>query len=1072
MGNSRRTTEGALLLFASVILLLGFLLVFLAKLPELKIDGTVDINTARPDKIASALRIDPGLAKLVVKYRDEHGFFTSTESICDVKLLTEKQVAALMHLLDKKDIRELSPGELSRDAGLTDAVASRLVDVLATRSEGARMDTAHLSTIPAIGFDTFERADSSLRVREPKSVIFGFWLYAALLVIGFILLHMVLRKSAPQADPFILPSAFMLAGLGAIILFSIKHPLRDTNVFPAQVQGILLGLLVSVIPLTARYKEWKPWRYTYIFALSAFFLTLLLTLFGTGPGGARLRIFGFQPVELTKLALLFFVASYLSDHWSILADRSGPKRKIQMPLFRDIGPLAVMYILSLATFVLVRDMGPMLVLFGMFVVMLYVATGKPSFVAVGLAGVGISAWVMYMLKLGVFSTRVDMWLHPWSNAHSNGMQLGQALWGFSSGGIWGSGLGLGHPDFMSRAGSDLVFASLGEELGLIGSIFIFVLLAVLIARGFKAALHAHTDFERFIASGVTILLGIQSIVIIFGVLGLLPLTGVTLPFVSYGKSSIVASFFMLGLLLSTSSNGTRDTSAVHTETKRALKWVATGLLILLIGVAGIGRLFWIQGVKADEFAGNTVETPDADGFVRPHVNPRLKAIEASIPRGSIYDRNGLALATSKPEELKALDVTRVAAGMPRGRYYPGGSSLAHLIGYVDPRCGGPVGLEKSRNGELRGFESYSTLLPIYRHTHMPNTPQLKGKDVSLTIDAKLQAKVESALVKFAGNIRDRKTGMRKHKAAAVVIDVYTGDVLACVSIPSFNPNDLTPSIWKRYNVDKDSESVLVDRSISGIYPPGSTFKIVTASAALENGLNPTYNCHHQEYRMTWRANGQRYSRKRITDLEEMRPHGLTGMAKAIRVSCNVFFAHLGIELGADRLYEMAHKFGLSRIAPPKKLAEDLPDNAYGQGVIEVTPLEMARVTAAIANGGVIMKPHFIREITLDGQSVERVEPEEMGRPLTVKNAAALRKMMADVTTIGTAKGVFKGLKVSVAGKTGSAENDHADRMPHSWFVGFAPVDDPRIAFAVVVENGGYGRDAAGPIAREIVKSAF
>jgi peptidoglycan glycosyltransferase len=344
--------------------------------------------------------------------------------------------------------------------------------------------------------------------------------------------------------------------------------------------------------------------------------------------------------------------------------------------------------------------------------------------------------------------------------------------------------------------------------------------------------------------------------------------------------------------------------------------------------------------------------------------------------------------------------------------------------------------------------------------------------VRLSIDAELQAVVEKALRKYAGSVRDRRTGERKHKGAAVVLDVYTGEILAAVSIPGFDPNGLTPGVWKAYNEDRRRESVLFNRAFDGAYPPGSVFKLVTASAALENGLDLTQTCRHQEGPVFWRAEGRTYARRRITDLEEMRPHGLVGLAKAIRVSCNVYFARLGIELGADRLYETAHKYRLSRISPPKRLAEDLPDNAYGQGTIQVSPLEMARVVAAIANGGVMMKPHLVKEVRRGDEVFETVEPVELGRPISPETSAALRRMMADVTARGTGRGVFAGLDVEVAGKTGSAENNQADGMPHSWFVGFAQVQDPRIAFAVVVENGGYGRAVAGPVCREIVKAAL
>jgi cell division protein FtsI/penicillin-binding protein 2/cell division protein FtsW (lipid II flippase) len=1068
MSRSNRTTEGILLFLASLVLLLGCALTFLAKLPALRSAGSVNVNSAPPERIAAALNADQGIARSICDYRQAHGAFPNTASLGEVMLLSLDQARVVAGLHERDDITRLSPGQLAARADIEDSVAERLVEYLAAYPD-RRITESRLAAIPAVSSDALARLDSRLRVRDPARVTRSLWAHLALLMAGFFVLHAVLRRSGASADPYILPCALMLSGLGAMILFSIKDPLRDTDVFTKQIYGVLLGVAAGIVPFTRRYRSVRPWRYTYLYALLAVFLTLLLALFGTGPGGAKLKLFGFQPVELVKLALVFFIASYLADRWSILRDKTGPKRALQLPLFRDIGPLAVMYLLSLATFLLVKDLGPMLLMFGMFVAMLYVATGKPSFIGAGALIVGVTGWLAYVLRLGVFDVRVDMWLHPWKNAHANGMQLGEALWGLGTGGLWGSGLGLGRPDFMARSGSDLVFASLGEELGLLGSLAILVVCGLIVARGFRIAMHARTDFEIFLAGGMTALLGIQTLIIVFGVLGLTPLTGLTLPFVSYGRSSLIACFFAVGILLSISANGTHDTNM---ETRRAFRGLATGLLILLLGVAGIGRLVWIQGIRADQVAGYTVTTPDADGFTRPHINPRLKSIEAGIPRGTIYDRNGRPLASSRATELGDLGFAEEAASRLRGRYYPYGESLAHLVGYLDPRCGGPVGLEKRRNNDLRGFEDYSALLPIYRLRNTPYCPKIEGRDVRLSIDAELQAVVEKALRKYAGSVRDRRTGERKHKGAAVVLDVYTGEILAAVSIPGFDPNGLTPGVWKAYNEDRRRESVLFNRAFDGAYPPGSVFKLVTASAALENGLDLTQTCRHQEGPVFWRAEGRTYARRRITDLEEMRPHGLVGLAKAIRVSCNVYFARLGIELGADRLYETAHKYRLSRISPPKRLAEDLPDNAYGQGTIQVSPLEMARVVAAIANGGVMMKPHLVKEVRRGDEVFETVEPVELGRPISPETSAALRRMMADVTARGTGRGVFAGLDVEVAGKTGSAENNQADGMPHSWFVGFAPVQDPRIAFAVVVENGGYGRAVAGPVCREIVKAAL
>lgn len=1006
MDRKKRTTEGILLLFASLVVLLGLVLVFLAKLPELKTEGTINVNTASAQDIAAALGIDNSEAQRIVEYREANGPFQYTAS-------------------------------MSR-----------------------------------FGIPRGIRIDDHLRVREPSGVIISFWVYSLLIIFGFFLIHLVLRKKAPNADPFILPTVAFLSGLGAVLLFSVKHPLQDTFVYPAQVRGLLLGVPIALIPFIPRFSAFRPWRYTYIYALASIFLVGLLALFGSGPGGAKLSLLGFQPVEFVKVLLVFFVASYLFDRWGLLLDKTGPKKTVRIPLFRDIGPLLIMYLLSLATFVLVRDLGPMLILFGMFISMLYFTTGRRLYLLAGILAVGLTGFLAHQLRLGVFDVRVDMWLHPWANSHANGMQLGQGLWGMGTGGIFGSGLGLGRPDFMPRSGSDLIFATAGEELGLIGSLSVLVLYSVLIVRGFKIALHARTDFDRLLAAALSALLGIQVLIIVSGVTGVLPLTGVTLPFVSYGRSSVVASFFMAGLLLKISQDGLRDSSAVRAETRRALNAFAVGVVVFLLGVIGIGRVFWIQGVTGDVVAGRTITTPDADGFSRPHVNPRLISIEASIPRGSIYDRNGQILATSRESELEALGFEREARSRPKGRYYPYGAAFAHIVGYVDPICGGPVGMEKWRNDDLRGFDDYSSLLPIYRHSNTFYCPKIEGRDVRLTIDARLQTAVEKALVRYAGAVRDKRTGKPKIKGAAVVLDVKTGEVLAAVSIPNFDPNELTDEKWKEYNSNDGGVSILFDRALSGAYPPGSVYKLVTASAALESGLEPEFKCEHQKKNVVWDYSGKTYSRAKITDLEEMQPHGMTGLAKAIRVSCNVYFAQLGLQLGPERLREMAVKYGFGRVPSIRKIAEDLPDNAYGQGTVLVSPMEMAQVVQTIANGGVMMEPTFVKDVRLNKKVIKTVEPIEKGRPISPETAAMLRDMMEDVVKSGTGRGVFDGLGVGVAGKTGSAENDQADRMPHSWFVGFAPADDPQIAFAVVVENGGYGRAVAGKVCREIVKSSL
>ncbi|MDQ2799288.1 MAG: penicillin-binding transpeptidase domain-containing protein, partial [Armatimonadota bacterium] len=398
----------------------------------------------------------------------------------------------------------------------------------------------------------------------------------------------------------------------------------------------------------------------------------------------------------------------------------------------------------------------------------------------------------------------------------------------------------------------------------------------------------------------------------------------------------------------------------------------------------------------------------------------------------------------------------------RARVYPGGAAFAQFVYAVEKSASATDAL--GQNSRLRGFATYTDLLEPYRTQYLPFHHTPVGQNVTLTLDKDLQQTAMDALHEYAVKVRGQHSRQPQNKGAAVLLNANTGEVLAAVSLPTFDPATLTPETWAA--LQQQSDGPVFNRVLAGLYPPGSSFKIVTATAGLAHGLgNTIIICHHTDTNVVWRFGGKNYSRRKITDEEGFVPHGVTDMAKALRVSCNVYFAHLGIKLGATALGQTGRKqFELAHLPPPAKLGEDLPDCAYGQGAVLVTPLEMGRVAQAVANNGRLLPVDFVKTGAVASSGTAALTPEQ---------AAQMRQMLSAVTQPGgTASGVFDGLPFSVAGKTGSAQNAQGQGRAHSWFVGFAPADHPTLAFACIVENAGFGRSAAAPVCREMLRKAL
>jgi cell division protein FtsW len=371
---------------------------------------------------------------------------------------------------------------------------------------------------------------------------------AGLFAVALILAAVWARWRVPRADPYLLPIAATLAAVGQVMTSRLEPALG-----PRQGTWVLIGLaamtLVSLLPSI----EWlRTYRYTC--ATLAILLQILTLVFGQDPNGSGAALWfvigpvSVQPMEGVKLLLVVFLAAYLEDYRELLTVSGKRIGRIQLPPLPYLAPILVMIGAALMLFWLQKDLGPALLFSAVLLAMLYVASGRFSFVALGLALLVLG----FALADRFFShvhTRVLIWLDPWSNRETIGYQLVQALYALASGGVFGSGLDMGSPRFIPAVHTDFVIAAIGEELGLAGTLAVVCLFVLLVQRGFTVALGARTGFSALLASGLAAVLGLQALIILAGTLELIPLTGITLPFVSYGGSSVVANFVIVGLLL-------------------------------------------------------------------------------------------------------------------------------------------------------------------------------------------------------------------------------------------------------------------------------------------------------------------------------------------------------------------------------------------------------------------------------------------------------------------------------------------------------------------------------------------
>ena len=386
------------------------------------------------------------------------------------------------------------------------------------------------------------------------------WLILAGVIGLFVVAHLAVRRFAPQADPTLLPLAAFLTGFGFMMIARLDEDLARVQAVWA---GVGVAAFVATLVIVRRVRTLERYRYTF---LLLGVLALVLPLFpGVGEeiNGARLWVrFGplnFQPGEAAKVLLVIFFAAYLVDKRELLKEGTRRVGRMSLPDPKYLGPLLLAWSASVLIMVRQKDLGSSLLFFAVFAAMLYIATERASYLLVGFVLFIGGATVAYHMFTHV-QERVSTWHNPWPVAQNEGFQLVQSLFALGSGGFAGTGLGLGSPQKIPNASTDFVLSAIGEELGLIGGVAIIAAVMLLCGSGYRIAVQSDRPFSKLFAAGLTTIIGLQTFVIIGGVTRVIPLTGVTLPFVSYGGSSLVANFIIIALLIRISNDNATSTA--------------------------------------------------------------------------------------------------------------------------------------------------------------------------------------------------------------------------------------------------------------------------------------------------------------------------------------------------------------------------------------------------------------------------------------------------------------------------------------------------------------------------------
>lgn len=870
-----------------------------------------------------------------------------------------------------------------------------------------------LYAIHAIGF-------LCLYLQAQNTELVGFYLMQAVLIsVIFMFYHFMYKR----CSVLLINNMCMLLVIGMIMLTRISFD----QAFRQFIFIAIGSVLMLVIPLFLQKGSiFRNFSALY-FGIGVALLAVVVVL-GATSYGAKISIsiagFSFQPSEFVKIVFVFFVAS-------MLYKRADFKRVCLTSCLS-----AVFVLLLVAS----KDLGGALLYFMAYLIMLYVASKKILYLGAGSIGMFLACVAGYHLFSHV-RTRFDVWMNPTADIDGRGYQICQSLFGIGTGGWFGLGIGEGLPKKIPIVEKDFIFSAISEEFGAVFAIALIILCFSCFFMIIHVSMQMKDKFYKLVAVGLAVLYATQVILTIGGAIKFIPSTGVTLPLISYGGSSMLSTLIMFGIVqglymrkAAAQSNNRKkeeknpDIKEISVKKERNTEYNVVTYLFLFIFLAMIGYFVYFLAAQSESFINN-------------EYNGLQTLFEKDVVKGEIITSDGYVIAETVTDEEGN-----------EYRNYPYGNMFAHVTGYSSNVR---TGLEKQLNFTLlRSHGFFIEQLAM----DFSNEKKL-GDNVISTIRYDLQETAYKALGNYDG--------------AVIAMDPSTGEILAMVSKPTYNPN----------TIDKDWDSLqegsaLYNRATQGQYTPGSIFKMMTLLAYMES--NPDM---YQDY--SYECTGEITLNNKTIHCASNKKHGTVDLKTSFAKSCNTSFANMMQYVDENVFEELCDSMLFNQNLPIAfessvssfAISEDdenalKMDTAIGQGKTLVSPLHMAMLVSAVCNDGVVMRPYLVEEvINYKGITVKETKSQEYQTIFDETQLSVLKDFMRETVEDGTASRLKKDAYTAY-GKTGTAQTSSDLDETNAWFVGFAEHEGKEIAIAVVVEDSGSGSSYAVPVAEKIFDLYF